>query len=445
MGELKSTAWRRRRILGLALPIIGGMVSQNLLNVVDTAMVGRLGDDALAAVGLGSFANFMAMAFVMGMGAGVQAAAARRLGEGRRDRSAVPLNGGLLLAAAVAVPWSLALVWAAPKLFSYLVSDPAVVGLGVPYLRVRLLAVLGVGMNFAYRGYWNAVDMSRVYMGTLVLMHATNIFLNWVLIFGHLGAPALGVTGAGIASAVSVYVGSLRYTQLAVRLARPAGFLTALPTRGTLTDMVRVSVPAGTQQFLFAAGMTMLFWIVGQVGTPELAAAHVLITMMLLTILPAIGFGLTAATLVGQALGSGDVVEAKRWGWQVGAVAAVAVSLIAVPQILVPKILLSIFITDPSTLALASIPLQIAGAAVIVDALGLVLLNAHLGAGDSRRVMIYSAGLQWGVFLPSAYLLGPVLGYGLLAIWAANAAFRILSAGVFSWSWESGRWATARV
>ena len=115
---------RRRRILGLALPIIGGMASQNVLNLVDTAMVGVLGASALAAVGLGSFANFMASAFITGLSAGVQAMASRRLGEGRESESAVPLNGGLLLAGGLALPLSAVLILNADTLFSFLEMAP---------------------------------------------------------------------------------------------------------------------------------------------------------------------------------------------------------------------------------------------------------------------------------------------------------------------------------
>ncbi|MCA9637524.1 MAG: hypothetical protein KC420_15965, partial [Myxococcales bacterium] len=95
---------RTRKIITLALPVVGGMISQNILNLVDTAMVGTLGAASLAAVGMASFATFMSQAFIMALGAGVQAMAARRLGEGRRDEMAVPLNGGLLLALCLGVP-----------------------------------------------------------------------------------------------------------------------------------------------------------------------------------------------------------------------------------------------------------------------------------------------------------------------------------------------------
>ncbi|MBT4739996.1 MAG: MATE family efflux transporter, partial [Rhodospirillaceae bacterium] len=89
---------RLKTILILSLPIVGGMVSQNILNLVDTAMVGRVGPSALAAVGIASFTNFMAIAIILGLGTGVQAIASRRLGEGKEKETAIPLNGGLYLA-----------------------------------------------------------------------------------------------------------------------------------------------------------------------------------------------------------------------------------------------------------------------------------------------------------------------------------------------------------
>ena len=182
---------RFRRILTLALPIIGGMVSQNILNLVDTAMVGSLGDAALAAVGLGGFANFMFMALILGVSTGVQVMAARRKGQGLLDQTALPLNAGLAMVLALAPLMTAVLIFWLPDIYSLLNSDVEVIEQGVPYLRWRVLAITIVGCNFAFRGYWNAVDLSRLYMGTLVVMHATNIFLNWVFIFGNLGVPAL--------------------------------------------------------------------------------------------------------------------------------------------------------------------------------------------------------------------------------------------------------------
>lgn len=432
---------RRRRILSLALPIIGGMLSQNVLNLVDTAMVGSLGDTALAAVGLGSFANFTAMAFVTGMSAAVQAMAARWLGEGRAHETAQPLNGGLLLAVAIAVPWSALLFWLAPRLFPFLDDDPGVIAAGIPYWQARLVGMVAVGMNFAFRGYWNAVNLSRLYLGTLIVMHVVNISLNWVLIFGHLGAPPLGATGAGVASAIATYVGCACYFVLGVRHARGAGFLSGLPSGSTMATMLRLAIPAGLQQLFFAAGMTAFFWILAKLGTSELAAANVLINLVLVAVLPAIGFGLAAASLVGQSLGAHAAADARRWGWEVARLASLTVAVLVTPALLVPDLILGIFLHDPDTLALARMPLQIAAVGVVIDAFGLVLLNAHLGAGNSRHVMVVATALQWGLFLPLSYLVGPILGYGLLAVWAANMGYRLVQTCVFSLTWRGEAWA----
>lgn len=439
------TPERRTRILGLALPIIGGMVSQNVLNLVDTAMVGVLGVAALAAVGMASFANFMASAFVTGLSAGVQAIAARRLGAGREGESARPLNGGLVLALVLAVPLSAVLIVFADEIFGLLVDDPEVVVLGIPYFRARLFAMAALGVNFAFRGYFNGVNMSKVYLRTLVLMHASNIALNWTLIFGHFGFPALGVAGAGIGSAIATFIGSALYLVQGWRIARSNGFLRGLPDRATLVTMLRLSVPTGIQQFFFAGGLTAFFWILGRVGTAELAASNVLVQLLLIAILPGLGSGMAAASLVSQALGRDDPSDARAWGWDVARLACAAVGLLSLVGLFIPDLLLEPFLHDEETLALARLPLRVLAATMSLDTLGMVLMNALLGAGDNLRVMAVTMALQWVIFLPAAYVIGPVLGFGITGVWVAHVVYRVGQSAVFAAIWRSGSWAGIHV
>ncbi len=431
---------RRKRILGLALPIIGGMLSQNVMNLVDTAMVGTLGDAALAGVGLGGFANFLFSSFVLGLSAGVQAMAARRVGEGRLHETAVPLNGGLLLALVMAVPWSAFLVATAWQYFPLLTNDTAVVDQGVPYLRARLFAMFAMGMNFSFRGYWNAVDKSILYMRTLISMHVVNIFLNWVFIFGNLGAPELGAMGAGVASAIATVFGTASYFFLGRSYAKDNGFLHGLPSRETVRTILRVAAPSGIQQFFFAGGMTAFLMMVARMGTPELAATKVIIDLILVGILPGIGFGLAAASLAGQALGRGEPEDAKRWGWDVVKIAVLVVGAASAPVVLFPDLMLRVFIHDPDTLALATNPLRVAAGFLFIDAAGMVLMNALTGVGDTKRVMYIGVGFQWIVFLPAVYVVGPTLGLGLVAVFAMQATYRGVQAFVFGSMWQRERW-----
>ncbi len=435
------TRARRADIWRIALPIMGGMMSQNVLNLVDIGMVGRLGDSALAATGIGSYANYLAIAFIIGLSTGVQALAARRLGEGKEDETAVPLNGGLMLALILGVPMCIGFVLAAPWVFSLLSSDPEVVEQGVPYLQVRMLSMVAVGMNFSFRGYWSAVHMTGVYLRTLLIMHAVNIFLNWVLIFGNLGAPEMGVYGAGLATTISLYLGTALYFYFAVSQAWDKGFLHRLPSTHSLIKQFRLSLPASIQQLLFAAGLVTLIWIIGKIGTAEVAAINILMTFHITALLPAFGISLAATTLVGNALSRKDLDDAALWGWNAAAVCGIYGLVLTAVLYPFAKPLLGVFLTNPDTRELAYIPMLLWASVISLDIMGMALGNAMMGAGDTRRSMWISVIPQWLFFLPLAYVVGPVLGYGLLGVWILNGIYRVLQAVIYIQQWSGRKWA----
>ncbi len=439
------TAGRLRSIITIALPIIFAMASQNVVNLVDTYMLGSLGDNALAAVGIASFANFMTSAPIIGLSAGVQAMAARRVGEGSHDQAALPLNGGLLIAVVFGVPWILCIALGARFWFPALTSSDEVARVGLPYLYCRLAATLLVGINFSFRGFWNATGRSTFYMATLVCMHALNIFFNWVFIYGNLGAPKLGVLGAGMSNALATAAGTALYFGLAMTNARKQGFLRGIPSAETLRTMLRLSLPNSIQQLFFAAGMTTLMWILGRSGTHAVAASKVLLDLVLVALLPAMGFGLAGTTLVSQALGRGDPQDAKHWGLDVAKTAFVVVTLIALPAALFPDLVLGYFLHSEESLSLARLPLRLVATTMGLDAIGMVMQNCLLGAGDSRRVMAVSLVMQWGLFLPTAAVLVLVLGMGMLPVWVLQACYRGSVAMVFLAMWQRERWIGIRM
>ena len=432
---------RRKSIWAIALPIMGGMMSQNILNLVDIGMVGHLGDSALAATGIGSFTNYLAISFIIGLSAGVQALAARRLGEGRHDETAIPLNGGLILSLLIGLPLCAVLYMAIPSAYGFLSDDPAVVAQGVPYLQVRILSMVAVGMNFSFRGYWSAIHMTGIYLRTLLIMHTINIFLNWVLIFGNLGAPEMGVVGAGLATTISLYIGTGLYFFFALRHARDKGFLHRIPSRSTLGQQFRLSLPSSLQQLFFAAGLVTLIWIISQIGTAEVAAVNVLMTFHLTAILPAFGISLAATTLVGNALGRGDTEDAVMWGWNTAAISLVYGLILSVFLIPFADPLLGVFLTNPETRQLAYLPMILWALSIGFDTAGMVLMNAMIGAGDTRRSMWISVIAQWGFFLPFAFIAGPVLGFGLVGVWIVNGLYRSGQAVACAQQWAGRHWA----
>lgn len=435
---------RLNTIVWLGLPIIGGMLSQSLLNLVDAAMVGSLGSEALAGVGLGSYANFVAISVLMGLGAGVQAMVARRRGEGHSAELASPLNAGLLIAGVVAVPLTLLCWFNAERIITFLSADPAVVGIGTDYFQWRSLAIFAVGANFAFRGYWNGIRQTGLYLQILIIMHLLNVVLSYGLIFGRLGLPALGAEGAGLGTCLAMLAGTAMYMTLTWHKGREHGFLRIVPRARSLQSMLRLSLPNSMQQFFFAAGVATLFWIIAQIGTAELAIAHVLINLALFLILPGVGLGMAATTLVSHSLGADKPEEAYRWGWDVVRVAICTLFIMGLPFWLAPEFILRLFTQDPHLLALGEWPLRITGIGMTLDATALVLTQALLGAGASRTVMLVNMGSQWLIFLPLAYLAGPVLGGGLLLIWLMQSSYRTLTSIILAIMWRRRNWTNIR-
>lgn len=429
----------------LGLPIMGGMLSQSLLNLVDAAMVGSLGQAALAGVGLGGYVNFMAIALVMGLGVGVQATVARRRGQGLVDQSAEPLNNGLLIAALIALPLSLLCWFNAEAILAQLSDDPEVTAIGADYFRWRALAIIAVGCNFAFRGYWNGIRQTGRYLQILVVMHIFNVVISYGLIFGRFGLPEMGAEGSGLGTTLAMFLGTALYFTLTWFRGRRQGFLRRLPPLAELRLMLRLSMPNSLQQLFFATGVTVLFWIIGQIGTAELAVAHILINLALLLILPGVGMGMAATTLVSHSLGAGQPQDAYRWGWDVVKVAALMLFLLGLPFWLMPQLVLQIFTQDPELLALGQWPLRVTGLGMTLDATALVLTQALLGAGASRMVMGVNLGSQWLIFLPCAYLIGPVLGGGLLAVWLLQSLYRVMASVIFAILWRRKHWADIRL
>ncbi|WP_108444307.1 MATE family efflux transporter [Halomonas denitrificans] len=431
---------RRQTILRLSLPIIAGMLTQSLLNLIDAALVGSLGQVPLAGVGIGGYAMFLITAVVFGLSSGVQAQTARRHGEEDWGRRALALNAGLAIALAVAGPLTLLCLWQAPRLLALINQDPAVNAVAVEYFRWRVVSLVPVAMIFCFRGYWNGIQQTGLYLRIILVMHAINVVASLGLIFGLAGLPAMGAAGAGAGTSLSLFAGLAIWAVFSLRHATASGFLAERPHGGVLATTLRLATPHSFQQLWFAAGYAVLFWILGRIDTPSVAVGHVLVNLSLLLILPGVGLGMAAMSLVGQALGRQAHQEAHRWGWEVVRLAWCGLAILALPMLLFPEAVLGLFLHDPALVALGRLPLQLTAVMIVLDAAALVFAQALLGAGANRTVMTATLSLQWLVFLPLAWWVGVGLEQGLLGIWWVQLGYRCLNSAWFMLIWQRRRW-----
>lgn len=432
-------ATRRQTILRLALPIMAGMLTQSLLNLIDAALVGRLGAEELAAVGIGGYAMFLVSATVFGLMSGVQAQVARRHGEQALERRSDPLRAGLTLGFAVAVPLVALCLWQAPSLLALINDDPGISHIAVDYFRWRVISLLPIALIFCFRGYWNGVQQTGIYLRIMLVMQLVNLFASIGLIFGLWGLPTLGASGAGLGTTLSLVVGLLLWAGVTRRhLPSPCNW----PPIDDLLTIIRLAAPHSFQQLWFAGGYAVLFWILGQVGTASVAVGHVLINLSLLLILPGVGFGMAAMSLVGEALGRDAPEIAHRWGWDVVRMAWLCLVIMALPMLVLPEQVLGLFLHRAELIEMGIEPLRLTALMIVVDAAALVFTQALLGAGAQGTVMTLTLSTQWLMFLPLAWWFGVHQGWGLVGIWWCQLGYRILNSLVFVLIWQRRRWQT---
>lgn len=433
---------RLSRILAISIPIILGMMSQSVLNLVDAAMVGSLGSDALAGVGIGSYASFLTVSLVMGLSAAVQTLVARRMGAKQSELAGKPLMAGLILGSLIALPLTLLFYIFSTNLLGLFSANQDVLVIAQPYFEWRTFAIIAVAFNFCFRGYWAGIGETRSYLKVLLWMHIANVFFSYILIFGvpALFIPAYGAPGSGMGTCIAIFIGTAAYLILTLKKAGHHGFSLHIPSKEMMASLTRLAIPNSLQQGFFSLGVSVLFMIIGMIGSDEQAIGHILISIALLLILPSIGLGIAATSLVSHSLGSKDPENAYRWGWDVVRLAMCLMLLLGLPISIFAESILRIFTHDEHLISLGTLPLQITGLSITFEVTAMVLTQALLGAGASRKVLLINTIMQWGLLLPLAYLIGPILGYGLIGIWCAQSLQRISSSVLYAMLWRRKNW-----
>lgn len=434
---------RTRRILALGLPIMGGMSTYVLLELVDMVFVGFLGTVAVAAVGISVFLTFSWLALFGGATIAVQATTARLVGEGRTDDLARFLRATLLVITALMPVGTLIAIGIAKPLLALMSEDPQVPEAGTAYLQWSFAAGLFLTLNNAFMGYWNATDRPNLYFRVVLVQAAIKLPLNAWLMFGGLGVPAFGVAGAGMSTCAAAIAGTVFHLTMAARHA--PGYWHG-KVMAHVPVVVRLLVPAGVQQFLENLALTLMFRIVAMLGTVEVAAYTILINLINTVGLPAWALGAAGATLVGQAMGERNPDAAHRWAWDVIKVGTACMLVLGIPLWAAPEWILGIFLHDPDAIAAATGPCRLLGLMIGINGIGYLFASLLYGAGDVKRVLYVNLATQYLILLPGAWAMATYSTWGLLGVLLVHqVAFRALNAVVLTTLWQQRRWADVRL
>ena len=406
----------RRALFRLAMPIVGANLLQRGVGIVDAVMVGRLGAEALAAVGLANLLLMFVMGLVLGLGLGSTVLVAFHTGAGDPARRGRAVRATILVGAAatlVLVPAGLAGSRPAARLMG--ASGP------VEDLAAEYLAIIWAG--FVFRVYlqigssvFQGAGDTRTPLKILLWVNLLHVAVAWPLIFGVGGAPRLGVTGAAVGTVVSEAVGALAIWA-AARQRGLMGPPAPWADRRELARILRVGVPTAGER-LITHGMQLVYArIVITFGVAAYAAHQVGLNIEALSFLPGLAFAQGATALVGQRLGARDPEGARQTGIQAVVVAVGVMSGFGLTYLAFPALWVSLFTTDPHVLGYGRTVLALMAGLQPPLALAMATSGALRGAGETRLVMHSAIVGGWVVRLPVAYLGGVAAGGGLVVVW----------------------------
>jgi len=447
-AEAPANPWRQetKAMLALAWPMVLTNLAQAAMTATDVMIIGRLGAEALAAGALGSNLYFAPLIFGLGLAYATAPMMATELG--RRPHSVRDVRRtvrqGLWLSALVSIPFWV-LLWNAESVLLLMGQDPSLAREAGIYVRGLQWAVLPFYGYIVLRSFISALEQPRWALIIMVIAVALNALLNWMLVFGKLGAPALGIFGSGLAT--SIASGFMFIGMAVVVMVHPRFRRYHLFGRFWRADwprfraLLKLGAPISGILAFEVTVFNAAAFLMGLIGAAQLAAHAIALQISSVTFMIPLGLSQAATVRVGLAHGAGDPEGVSRAGWTAFVLGVAFMALMALMMISVPKLLIAAFIDigDPANLAVVGYAVTfLAFAALFQVADGAQVVGAGMlrGLHDTTVPMVYAAIGYWGIGLTLGVLLAFQFGFGGVGIWLGLCAGLAVVAVLLIYRWR---------
>ncbi len=419
-----------KAVLYLSIPMMLEMVMESVFTVVDAYFVGKLGTDALAAVGLTDSVLVIVYSLGMGLSMGTTAMVARRIGEKNNREAAEASAQSILVGVFISIPMALLGIIYAKDILFLMGANESVVESGWGFTAVIFGGNITIMLLFILNAVFRAAGDAIIAMRVLWIANLINIILDPLFIFGIGPFPEWGVTGAAVATTIGRGSGVLIqfYVLFFGRSRIPIKLDYFKINWFLIRRLIRISSGAVFQFIISSASWIVLNRIVAIFGSAALAGYTIAIRIIIFALLPSWGMANAAATLVGQNLGAKKPERAEKSVWITGISNFIFLVSIAVVFIIFPKPLVEIFSSDPQAIHFGAEALRIISYGYGFYAFGMVMIQAFNGAGDTMTPTKINFFSYWLFQIPLAFALAVYLDYQVYGVfWAITIAEGLLT------------------
>ena len=427
------------QMIRLAAPLVLAELGWMAMGVVDTMFVGRVGAEAIGAVGLGTMVFYGIAICAAGLLLGLDTLVAQAFGAGNRPDCHRSLVSGIWLAGLM-IPLVMGMIWALEGILPHLGVDPEVLRATQPYLHALIWSAPPLLIYFALRRYLQALHMARPIMITLLSANLVNLAGNWILVLGHLGAPRLGAEGSGWATCLSRVYMAAALAYVLWKLDPEIVRISWRPDLVRMWTLLKLGAPAAGQMALEIGVFATVTVLVSRLNATALAGHQIALTTVSTTFMMPLGISSAAAVRVGFALGREDRLTAARAGWMALGLGAAVMSVAAIVLLAAPEWIARLFTPEAAVIAAAATILRVAAFFQLFDGLQIVVTGSLRGAGDTRTPMVCHLVGYWIIGLPLGAILCFGRGLGAPGLWMGLSAGLIAIGIVLAAFW----WRTAQ-
>jgi len=430
-----------RPMLHLAIPLVLAELGWMFMGIVDTMMVGRQANSAVAigAVSLGSILYYAVAIFGTGLMLGLDTLVSHSYGAGDVEDCHRSMVNGVYLSLALA-PVLMGIVWMWEPILRSMRIDPAVLAQAFPYLRALNWSTLPLLLYFVFRRYLQGMNLVKPVMFSLVSANLVNLIGNWAFVYGHLGVRAYGTVGSGWSTCIArAYMASMLLLYCVYYDHRNKTGLreaSRLPHFPRVWRLLNLGFPAAMQYGFEVGVFAVATTAIGRLGAVPLASHQIALNTASLTYMVPLGISAAAAVRVGQALGRNDGNAASRAGWTAIFLGAGFMALMAVAFWTVPYYIVRAYTPDPVVIQSASVLLFVAAFFQLFDGLQTVAVGALRGAGNTRTAMLCHLIAYWVIGLPLGYYLCFHEGWGAPGMWTGLCLALILIGVALIYFWR---------
>ncbi len=423
----------------LAWPVVLSEIGWMMMGVVDTIMVGRVSPEAIGGVSIGSVLYFTVAVFGMGVLLGLDTLVSQAFGGRRLDECHAWLLHGVCLSFGLLVPLTFLLLLFFPLLPAWGIH-PVVLREAIPYLKALVWGLLPLLLFCSFRRYLQAMNQVKPILFAMISANLMNAFGNWVLIFGKLGAPAMGAEGAGWSTTLSrVYMMVVLLVAIVWHESREGTGLWQTPLTlepARIWRLLGLGFPAAMQITLEVGVFAAATALAGRLIPVALAAHQIAMQVASLTFMVPLGMASAGAVRVGQALGRHDPEAAERSGWMALVLGAGFMGLAGLGMLSLPRVIMRIFTVDTGVITLGASLLLLAAVFQLFDGVQVVATGILRGTGDTRTPMVCNFIGHWLIGLPVSYVFCFQMGWGVFGLWIGLSLGLILVGAVLLWVWS---------